>query len=301
HRAAHARAHREALGRRRPRIGSERAERQPDAVTPAFRVGLELHDLGLHPLTHLQHVGRVGRTGVAERAHVDQAVDAAEIDERSEVAERRHRARDGRAQAKLGPDRPGLLRGLLLEQLPPRDDDVATARLELRDPEAEALPDVLRAFDSPPVDLRSRAEGAYAPDLDVVAALVLAGDEALDRDPVRERLLELPGDVPAAAGDPLEHDRPRARPVIDDRRLDLVALVELHFARRGVAELAELDRRLGLAPDGDEGRRAADGDHAPADDVARSDTALTRALPLARREERREVLVVGFGHGSVLL
>src|SRR5206468_6233557 len=180
--------------------------------------------------------------------------------------------------------------GLLLEQLAARDDDVPTAAFELRDAEAKALPDVLRALDSPPVDLRSRAEGAHAPDLDVVAALVLAGDQALDRDPVREGLLELARDVPAAAGDPLQHDRPRARPVIDDRRLDLVALVELHFARHGIAELGELDRRLGLAPDGDEGRRGADGDHAPADDVPRSDTALTGALPLARREERREVL-----------
>src|SRR5207245_1828899 len=84
---------------------------------------------------------------------------------------------------------------------PPRDDDVPTARLELRDPEAEALPDVLRALDSPPVDLRPRAEGAYAPELDVVAALVLAGDEALDRDPVRKRLLGLPGAVPARAAE----------------------------------------------------------------------------------------------------
>src|SRR2546425_2965482 len=45
----------------------------------------------------------------------------------------------------------------------------------------------------------------------------------------------------------------------------------------GSRNLAELDRRLGLAPDGDEGRRGADGDHAPADDVARSDTEIGRA------------------------
>jgi len=232
---------------------------------------------------------------------VDQTIDAPEIDEGPEVAERRDGARDDRAHAKLGPNHRCLLRGLLLEKLPARDDDVATPRLELRDPEAETQTYVLRPLDSPSIDLRSRAEGTHAPDLHVVAALVLAGDEALDRDPVRERLLELARDVPAAAGDPLQNDRPRAGAVIDDRRLDLVAFVELHFARRGVAELAELDRRLGLAPDGDEGRRGADGDHAPADDVARSDTALTGALPLARREQRREVLVVGFGHGSVLL
>src|SRR5262249_33567509 len=156
--------------------------------------------------------------------------------------------------------------GLLFEELPARDDEVATSRLELRDPEAEALPDVLHALGPPPVDLRSRAEGTHAPDLHVVTALVLAGDEALDRDPVRERSFELARHMPAAAGDPFQDDRPRARPVIDDGRLDLVALVERDVTRRGVAELAELDHRLGLAPDRDEGRRRTDGDHAPTDD-----------------------------------
>src|SRR5437870_8330302 len=205
HRSAHARSHREALRRRHPRIGCERAEGEPHAATPTLRVGLELHDLRLDPLAHLQDVGRVGRPAVAELAHVDQAIDAPEIDERPEVAERRDGAGDDRAHAKLGPNHPSLLRGLLLEKLPARYDDVATPRLELGDPEAEAQTDVLRPFDPPPIDLRSRAEGTHAPDLHVVAALVLAADEALDRDPVRERLLELARDVPAAAGDPLQH------------------------------------------------------------------------------------------------
>src|SRR5437879_12149090 len=43
----------------------------------------------LHPLAHLQHLRRVGCAAVAELAHVDQAVDAPEIDEGPEVAERR--------------------------------------------------------------------------------------------------------------------------------------------------------------------------------------------------------------------
>src|SRR5439155_577433 len=101
------------------------------------------------------------------------------------------------------------------------------------------LPYVLRPLDPPPIDLRSRAEGTYAADLHVVAALVLAGDEPLDRDPVRERLLELARDVPAAAGDPLQNDRPRARPVIDDRRRDL------DHAGAATAEGGKMQGRLG--------------------------------------------------------
>ena len=88
HDAAHARSHRETLRRRRPRIGRERPEGQPDAAT-TLRVGLELHDLRLDALADLEHLGRVTGAGIAELAHVDQAVDAPEIDERPEVAERR--------------------------------------------------------------------------------------------------------------------------------------------------------------------------------------------------------------------
>jgi len=81
---------------------------------------------------------------------------------------------------------------------------------------------------------------------------------------------------PSVPGHPLQHDRPRARPVVDDRH-------------------------LGLAPDGDEGRRGADGDHAPADNVPRGDTALTGTFSHARCQEGREVISVGFGHGYVPL
>src|SRR5262249_46225689 len=191
HGAGHVRPHRKTLRRRRPRIGCERAEGQPHATTPALRIGLELHDLRLDPLAHLHHVGGMSRPPVAELAHVDQAIDAPEVHERPEVAQRRDGAGDYRAHAEPGPDLRGLPGGLLLEALPARDDQVAPSRLELRDPETEALPDVLHALRPSPVDLRSRAEGTHAPDLYVVAALVLAGDEALDRDPVRECLFDL--------------------------------------------------------------------------------------------------------------
>src|SRR5262249_40603927 len=146
--------------------------------------------------------------------------------------------------------------------------------IELRDAEAETLADVLGALRPPPVDLRSGAEGAHARDLHVVATLVLPGDHALDGDSVCVGLLELARDVATAAGDPLQHDRPRACPVVDDGRLDLVALAEVELTRCRVAELAQIDRRLGLAADGDERRAGADGDHPAADDVAHDDAAL---------------------------
>src|SRR6185369_12785131 len=149
------------------------------------------------------------------------------------------------------------------------------------------------------IDLRPGTERAHAPDLHVVAALVLSGDHALDRDPVRERLLQLTGDVSAAAGDPLQRDRSRARAIVDDRRLDLVALAELNRTGRRIAELGEVDRRLGLVADRDERRRGADRDHGAADDVAGGDPALARLRALARGEESGEILFVLVGHARL--
>src|SRR5262249_35804720 len=111
---------------------------------------------------------------------------------------------------------------------------------------------------------------------------------------------ELPWDVATAAGDPLQHDRARAAAVVHHRRLDLVPFVESELSGRRIAELAEVDRRLGLAADGDEGCRGPDRDHPPTDDVAGRDAPLAAAARLARREERGEVLVVGGGHVVLL-
>src|SRR5205814_10055617 len=142
-----------------------------------------------------------------------QRFDAPDVDERAEIAQRGDRAADDRADAESRPGRGALCRGLCLEQLSPRDDDVAGPGVEPGDAEAEALSDVLRALDPPAVDLRSGAEGAHAPDLHLVAALVLPGDHAFDRDRMLERLLELAGNVPPTPGDFSQHDRPGPRPV----------------------------------------------------------------------------------------
>ena len=77
--------------------------------------------------------------------------------------------------------------------------------------EAEALAHVRRRIRAPAVDLRPGAERADRPELHLESALVLARDEALDRDPVLERLLELAGHVPAAADHPAQHERERQR------------------------------------------------------------------------------------------
>src|SRR5262249_14357673 len=152
----------------------------------------------LDALADREHLGRVGHPPVSELADVNEALDAAEVDERAEVPDRDHGAGDGGALAQLLPGRRRLLRGFLFEQLAARHDEVPSSRLELGDAEAQTLADVRLAFGAPAIDLGTGAECAYATDLHVVAALVLAGHDALDRDAVGERLLQLSGQVTTA-------------------------------------------------------------------------------------------------------
>ena len=147
------------------------------------------------------------------------------------------------------------------------------------------------------VDLRPRAERAHGAELHVVATLVLARHEPLDRDAVLERLLELARHVAATAGDTFQHDRAGARAVVDDRRFELVAHLDRDLAGLRVTELGDVDGGLRLAADRDERGRCADGDHAAADDVAGLDRLLAALrLLLAGGEEGREVLVVVGGN-----
>src|SRR5262249_9197962 len=199
--------------------------------TPAtLRIGLELHDLRLDPLAHMQDVGGVRHAPVADLAHVDESLDPAEIHERTEVADRRHRAGDDGALAQLFPCRRSLLRGLLLEQLAARDDQVPSSRLELRDAEAQALAGVVRACHGRAAELRAGTARPSAANTPLKALLDPARAHPLVRHSVPEPLPELAGPVAPAAGDALQPDRPRARAVLDDRRLDLVAPLQPHLA-----------------------------------------------------------------------
>src|SRR5436190_23533869 len=96
------------------------------------------------------------RVAVPELRHVNQTFDAAEIDERPEVAERGHGPAHDRANAEALPGDRRLRRRLFFEQPPARHDDVPPAALELDDAEAQALADVRRRIVAPEIDLRGR-------------------------------------------------------------------------------------------------------------------------------------------------
>src|SRR6185295_13123134 len=82
----------------RPGIDGECFERQADLAAPAA-VGLsaDLDDLRAHRLPDRKNVARVRDARVAELAHVNHSLHAAEIDERAEVAYGSHGAVEHRA------------------------------------------------------------------------------------------------------------------------------------------------------------------------------------------------------------
>src|SRR6185295_13642465 len=136
----------------------------------------------LHLVAHLEHFARVVDAAPAHVRDVEQAVDAAEIDERAVLGDVLDGALDGHALLE-GFERLGLhLVALLLEKDAPREHDVAALLVELDDLELVGLPDELvQVADGPKIDLRAGQEGLHAAaDGDRKAALHSLRDGALD-------------------------------------------------------------------------------------------------------------------------
>ena len=112
---------------------------------------------------------------------VQQAVDAAEIDERAVVGDVLDHAVDDLALVEPRDDVGALLGARLLQHRAARDDDVAAAAVHLQDLERLRLmhqrADVAHRAD---VDLAARQERHGAVEIDGEAALDLVEDDALD-------------------------------------------------------------------------------------------------------------------------
>ena len=112
---------------------------------------------------------------------VQQAVDAAEVDERAVVGEVLDRALDDRAFLQVVQQRGALGAELLLDDRAARDDDVVALLVELDDLELERLAlEVGGIAHRAHVDQRTGQERAHVVDLDGEAALDAAGDDAGD-------------------------------------------------------------------------------------------------------------------------
>ena len=161
---------------------------------------------------------------------VQQAVDAAEVDERAVVGDVLDHAFADFAFLELRPARCAARRGFL-EHGAARDDDVAAAAVHLEDREGlRRVHQRADVADRADVDLAARQEGHGAAEVDGEAALHPAEDGALDRLVLVERLLEA-GPALLAAG-LLARQHRLAQRVLDALEVDLDGVADLELACR---------------------------------------------------------------------
>ncbi len=199
---------------------------------------------------------------------MQEAVDAAEIDERTVVGDVLDHAVDHLALFEVLHQFLALLGAGLFEDRAARDDDVAAAAIHLEDLERLRVVHQRRdVADRPDVDLRARQEGHRAVEVDGEAALDLVEDDAVDLLVVLERLLQLAPALLAARLVARQHGFTERILDAVEEHLDLVADLELAFAS-GAGKLAQRDAALGLQADVDDGHVLFNRNHLALDDGA---------------------------------
>lgn len=223
-----------------PRVVAHLLEAQRDAVL----LGVELEDLGRDFLAGLHHLARVADAAPGHVGDVQQAVDAAEVDERTVFGDvLDHTAHDCaflQGLHQLG----ALFAHAGLDHCAAREHHVVALAVELDDLEFEGLVLVRgQVLDRTGVDQRARQEGADAVDQDGQAALDLAARRAGDEVAGFERLLERQPRGQALGG--VAGEDGVAVAVLDaaDGHGDEIAGLDFEFA---LVVLELLDRHVGL-------------------------------------------------------
>ncbi len=272
--AEHARVGRIAARDVLPRIGAELLQAQRDARALA----IELQDAHIDLIADLDDFGGMLDALPGHVGDVQQAVDAAEIDERAVVGEVLDRAAHHRAFLQVVHQRAALGGEFLLDHRAARDHDVVALLIELDDLELERLAfEIAGVAHRAHVDQRAGQEGAHVIDLDREAALDAAGDDAGDDLAVVEGLFEArPG---AGALGLLARQARLAGAVLDriERDLDLIAGLDLDFAAL-ILELLERDHGLGLESDVDDHDVGTDIDHQTGQNHAGTNALIRQAL-----------------------
>ena len=232
-----------------PRVGFELLHAQADALG----IGIEADDLHIDGLADGQRLRWMVDALPGNIGDVEQAVDAAQVDEGAVVGDVLHHALQHLAflqvRDQLGP---GFGAGLL-QHRPARDDDIAALPVHLEDLEGlRRVHDRRHVAHRPDIDLAAGQEGDRAVEIDRKAALDPAEDVAGHALAVVERAFELnPGFLAPGL---VARQHSLAVRVLQpfDIDFDLVAGLDFrHRARRG--EFLDRHAAFGLQSDIDHG------------------------------------------------
>src|SRR5687768_11058331 len=249
------------LGHVLPRIALELLEAERDALA----IPVDVENLDLELLTDVNHLRRVLNAAVRHVGDVEQAVDAAEIDECTEVGDVLDDAFAHLILLQLLHQLLALARPLLLEDDAARDDDVPPALVQLDDLEIERLAkklvDVRNATQR---DLRSGEERVHSHEIYDDATLDLLVERTA------HRLVVFVSDADAL---PHTHEVRFLLREDDGTFLVLEVLEEnFYFVTRlevgEILELFERNRPFGFEPDVEDDHVVANIQHTGLDDFA---------------------------------
>ena len=257
-----------------PGIGLQLLHAKRDAV----RLVVDLDDLDLHLLTDVEHLGRMIDAPPGDVGHVQQAVDAAQIDERTIVGDVLDDAVDDLTLFEILHQLLTLLGARLLENGAARHHDVPTPAIHFQDlKRLRHVHERSDVADRPDIDLRTRKKCHRAIEVDREAAFHLIENDARDLLIALEGLLELaPAFLPARL---VAREYRLAERVLDALQvnLDRIADLELVLAARA-RELAQRHAAFGLQADIDDREVFLNADNDSLDDRAFLEIALMEGL-----------------------
>src|SRR5688572_24277886 len=291
HLTAHARADRVAVLHRGPRILHELLVAERDALGG----GVVLEDDDVHFVVDLEELRRVADAAPRHVRDVQQAVDAAEVDEGAVVGDVLHRAAQRLA---LGQrlERGLLLLGVLLfEEGLAREDDVAALLVDLDDAHAQFLTaQGIQVANRADVDLRAGQERAHA-DIHGEATLDALDDAADDDLAVGIRLLDLVPDLHLLGLLARQHDVAVA--ILGALEEDVDHVPRLHRDLSVlVEELVDGNQSFGLVANVHDHRRFRNPQHGALDDLALRHVAEAVVVELHQRRKLVGVYIVAL-HG----
>src|ERR1700733_697880 len=272
-----------------PRIVQQLLHAERDAV--GFVIDLD--DLHLHRLADGQNFGRVVDPAPGDIGDVQQAVDAAEVDERTVIGDVLDHAVDDLALFEVLHQFLALLGTGLFQHRAARHHDVAAAAIHFQDLERlRIVHQGCDVADRADIDLRARQEGDRAVEVDGEAALDLIEDDAVHLLVVVEGLLELAPAFLAARLVARQHGF--AECILDavEKYLNLVTDLEFAFFA-GSCEFTQRHAAFGLQADVDDGHVLLDRNNDALDDGAFLQIAAGKGLV-----EHRGKIVAGRVIGS---